>query len=151
MAHGCWSQGIVISTAYDTLGEEGLSFSVNECQVTTLFTNADLLHMVKKISVKCKGLKTIIYGPSLSGIKDEEIQESIKSMPDLDFYSIQELLDLGKNIHEPQLPKAKDLACIMYTSGSTGNPKGVMLTHGNIIAGVAGVNSVFFRKVYGFR
>lgn len=33
-------------------------------------------------------------------------------------------------------PSAEDLACIVYTSGTTGRPKGVMLTHANIVANV---------------
>jgi long-chain acyl-CoA synthetase len=35
-----------------------------------------------------------------------------------------------------------DLACFIYTSGTGGNPKGVMLTHGNIISNVAGAQAV---------
>ena len=35
-----------------------------------------------------------------------------------------------------------DLACFIYTSGTGGNPKGVMLTHGNILANVAGAHDV---------
>ncbi len=36
-------------------------------------------------------------------------------------------------------PKPDDLACLVYTSGTTGNPKGVMLTHRNIITNIQGV------------
>jgi long-chain acyl-CoA synthetase len=39
----------------------------------------------------------------------------------------------------PPAPKAEDLAAIVYTSGTTGKPKGVMLTHANVIANVKAV------------
>lgn len=44
--------------------------------------------------------------------------------------------------HMAQSPKADDLAAIVYTSGTTGKPKGVMLTHRNVMSNVKAVMSV---------
>ncbi len=55
-----------------------------------------------------------------------------------DVISFNALINLGKE-HKAKLPgrKLDDIASIIYTSGTTGQPKGVMLTHGNIISDVA--------------
>lgn len=52
---------------------------------------------------------------------------------------MKEVLQIGQDNAEGkeemgERPKKDDLFCIMYTSGSTGAPKGVLLTHGNMIA-----------------
>lgn len=140
IAHSCFTQNILITTAYDTLGEDGLQFSLNEGKVTTLFTQVDLFHVVKKVAFKVDTLKNVIY----TGVADEKELSAIKLVhPNLNFYSVEQVRQLGiGNPSLPNPPEPSDLACIMYTSGSTGNPKGVMLTHGNIVAAVAGAINV---------
>jgi long-chain acyl-CoA synthetase len=61
--------------------------------------------------------------------------------------SYQKLLSQGRSsLHPFSPPKPEDIATICYTSGTTGTPKGVVLTHGNLIANVAGssVEAEFF-------
>jgi long-chain acyl-CoA synthetase len=139
VAHSCFSQNIAITTAYDSLGEEGLAYGMNQADVSTLFTQVDLFSVVKKVSSKVESLKNVIY----TGVATEAELTSIKSaLPNLSFYSVEEVRQLGiANPSLPNPPTPSDIACIMYTSGSTGNPKGVMLTHANVVAAVAGAQS----------
>ncbi|KAI8923411.1 hypothetical protein BC831DRAFT_403765 [Entophlyctis helioformis] len=141
VAQGCYSQNMLITTAYDTLGEEGLSYSLNEGEVTTLFTQADLLPMVKKIGGLVPTLKNIIY----NGKASEEAVNAVKAAhPHLNLITLEDLRTLGaKNPVAPVPPSPEDLCCIMYTSGSTGTPKGVMLKHRNIVAAVASAERIY--------
>jgi long-chain acyl-CoA synthetase len=89
-------------------------------------------------------VKFVIYNDSTNmPIKDEEIASFRKSHSDLKIISFSELRALGEaNPVAPTPPKPSDVYCIMYTSGSTGPPKGVPISHEGIIAGIAGLHSV---------
>ncbi|KAJ3040367.1 long-chain fatty acid-CoA ligase [Rhizophlyctis rosea] len=139
-AHACFTQNMTITTAYDTLGQEGLTYSLNECEVSTVFTNDGLLSMIQKITKDVPTLKRVIY----DGKADQAVIDKLKSSHGhLEFYTLDEIRQLGKENPVPEVkPKAEDLCCIMYTSGSTGNPKGVMLTHSNVVASVAGARHI---------
>ncbi|RKO93451.1 hypothetical protein BDK51DRAFT_51537 [Blyttiomyces helicus] len=133
VAQASFTQNITITTAYDTLGEEGLSFSLNEGEVTTLFTNAELLPMLHKITSRVPSLKNVIYNGSAA----QKVLDDIRAaFPHLNIVTLQSVREDGiKNPADPVIPQPEDIGCIMYTSGSTGTPKGVVLTHANIIAG----------------
>ncbi|KAI8344331.1 hypothetical protein BC941DRAFT_408356 [Chlamydoabsidia padenii] len=143
-AHGLFTQNMTIVTAYETLGEDGLLHSMNETEVEAIFTTADLMPVVSRVASQCPTLKYVIY----TGEPNPELAAKIKSDQIQDVLTLDELIELGKKFpREPRRPEPEDLCCIMYTSGSTGNPKGVILSHKNIVAAIAGVDRLLERSV----
>lgn len=142
MAHACSRRSITFATAYDSLGVAGLEHSINEPEVVGVFTNANLLGTLAAIVSKTPSLKYVIY--------DDQAEESnIKKIrdlrPDIRIITYDELRQLGETKAHPIVrPDPSDIACIMYTSGSTGAPKGVLLSHGNLVSSVGGVRTLLF-------
>ncbi|CAO3618765.1 unnamed protein product [Cunninghamella blakesleeana] len=143
-AHGLFTQNMTIVTAYETLGEDGLLHSMNETEVEAIYTTSELLPLVSRVAPKCPSLKFIIY----SGEPKPDVAEKMKKDNVKEVLTLDELMDIGRRFkREPRKPEPEDLCCIMYTSGSTGNPKGVMLSHKNIVAAIAGCNTLLGRLV----
>ncbi|KAI7855814.1 hypothetical protein BDC45DRAFT_504797 [Circinella umbellata] len=138
-AHALFTQASTIVTAYDTLGEEGLLHSMNETEVEGIFTSGELLPTVAKVIDQCPSVKFVVY----NGEATDEVINKVKKGSVQNVVSFDELARIGKEHPcEPRKPQPEDLSCIMYTSGSTGNPKGVMLTHANIIAAIGACNKL---------
>ncbi|OAV90647.1 hypothetical protein, variant [Puccinia triticina 1-1 BBBD Race 1] len=140
MAHACSRRSITFATAYDSLGVDGLEHSVNEPEVVGIFTNANLLGTLAAIVTKTPTLKYVIYDETAEESALKKIQDA---RPDIRIITYDELRQLGETkAHEIVKPEPSDIACIMYTSGSTGAPKGVLLSHLNLISSVAGVRTL---------
>ncbi|KAM6493472.1 long-chain-fatty-acid-CoA-ligase [Amanita muscaria] len=143
IAHACGAISTTIATAYDTLGEDGLAHSLNEPDCAAIFTNAELLPTLVKVLPKTPTVRFVIY----DGKPSASILSSVKSVRDsIQVFSIEELRERGKPLSDDlfasRLPKPDKLACIMYTSGSTGAPKGVTITHSNLIASVGAIREL---------
>ncbi|KAJ3086731.1 long-chain fatty acid-CoA ligase, partial [Physocladia obscura] len=91
MALAASTQNITITTAYATLGEDGLAYSLEECEVSTIFTNAHLLPIVAKVVSSVKRLQNVIY----TGVASEEQLRLFKDIrSSLKIVSLDELLAL---------------------------------------------------------
>ncbi|XP_010280584.1 PREDICTED: long-chain-fatty-acid--CoA ligase 5 isoform X3 [Phaethon lepturus] len=121
---------------YDTLGPEAIIYIVNKADISIVICDKPekvqiLLENCEQEKSPC--LKTII----LMDLFDKELKDRGAKVG-VEILALQEVEELGRNnIREPVPPKPEDLCIVCFTSGTTGNPKGAMLTHQNVVANAA--------------
>ncbi|XP_050460499.1 fatty acid CoA ligase Acsl3 isoform X6 [Cataglyphis hispanica] len=128
-AHACFKQNFTVVTIYATLGDEAIAHGINETEVDTVITSHDLLPKFKRLLKMVPHVKTIIY------MEDQLKLTDTKGYKDeVRLISFSEVVKMGNESNmNGNSPKSDDTAIIMYTSGSTGIPKGVILSHKNIL------------------
>lgn len=134
MAHGACSQSMPIVTAYDTLGEEGLRYSMVATKAKAIFLDPHLLPTLANVLAVATEVQTVIWN-SQHQINPDHVEKLKASYPHITILNFEELAKMGEeNPVDLVPPTPEDLCCIMYTSGSTGTPKGVPVTHSAVIA-----------------
>ncbi|NXN21452.1 ACSL5 ligase, partial [Nycticryphes semicollaris] len=134
--YACYTYSMVAVPLYDTLGPEAIVYIVDKADISVVICDKPekaqiLLENCEK--EKTPGLKTVI----LMDLFDEELKDRGAKIG-VEILALQEIEELGRNnISEPVPPKPEDLCIVCFTSGTTGNPKGAMLTHQNVVANAA--------------
>ncbi|TKY74274.1 Long chain acyl-CoA synthetase 9 [Spatholobus suberectus] len=131
---GCFRRNLTVVTIYASLGEEALCHSLNETEVTTVICGRKELKSLVHISGQLDSVKRVIC------MDDDIPSDASSAQHGWTVTSFADVERLGREIPvEADLPLSADVAVIMYTSGSAGLPKGVMMTHGNVLATVSAV------------
>lgn len=132
----CNAHGIYCVPLYDTLGAGAIEFIICHAEVEIAFVEEKKIgELLKTFPASTKFLKTIV---SFGNVSLDE-RKAVESF-DLAIYSWDEFLVLGDNQHfDLPINKTTDISTIMYTSGTTGDPKGVLISNESIITLIAGV------------
>jgi long-chain acyl-CoA synthetase len=144
MSHACASQSIPIVTAYDSLGPEGLKHSMKQTGSKAIFLDPNLVGTLANVIEDVPGISHVIYNTEPeSKTLSEDLQKLKSKRSSLTVQSFDELQKAGADKPvDPVPPTPDDIACIMYTSGSTGPPKGVILKQRQVIGSLAGIQSI---------
>lgn len=138
---GCYTYSMVAVPLYDTLGAEAITYIINKAEISLVFCDNTEKAKLLLGNVE-KGDTPVLHTVVLMDAFDEDLVERGKKCG-VDVVSLKDMEDEGRNHHQkPKPPNPEDLAVVCFTSGTTGNPKGAMLSHKNVVS-----NSAAFLKV----
>lgn len=124
---GCLQTGAQTVPIYPTISEQDYEYILNHCEATYCFvSDEEVLRKLNLIKSNLNHLKEVYSFNEIEGCKNWK--ELLALGEDT---SNQDVVEDRKNNVKPE-----ELATIIYTSGTTGRPKGVMLSHNNIVSNV---------------
>ncbi|MGY8916986.1 MAG: AMP-dependent synthetase/ligase [Flavobacteriales bacterium] len=124
MDHAIMQAGGIDVPIYPTMTEADYKYILNHSEAKFVFvSNSDLFTKVHAVKDECPTLKGIFTFEDVSGA------DSWRKVLELGSDEVQAELDSRSAAVNPD-----DLATIIYTSGTTGLPKGVMLSHNNVVS-----------------
>ncbi len=136
------SLGAITVPGYTTSNEEEISYLLSHSETSIVFVNGKLLSLILNILPSLNKIKHVICIDDTNTSKFKKFN--------IGFYTFNELLNLGSKSDEKfkiierfvSKINENDVVSIIYTSGTSNKPKGVMLTHKSIISNIVGANEL---------
>jgi long-chain acyl-CoA synthetase len=136
----CTSQSLFSVSIYDTLGPDVTEYIINHASITIVCASLNHIPVLLKIKPRCPSLKVIISIDPIdagepAGFSKADLLRQMSADLGVRIVGFAEAEALGERSTLTMMPpKASDTVTINYTSGTTGNPKGVVLTHAASVA-----------------
>ncbi|KAK9909434.1 hypothetical protein WJX75_002244 [Coccomyxa subellipsoidea] len=135
----CVSYSIVTVPLYDTLGPDAVRYISNHAELRAVTCSIALLPVLLKELQACPSISLVVVFGLKKGQKLPRVAPGLKAR----VVTLEAVAAAGREhprAHIPPLPR--DTATLCYTSGTTGIPKGAILSHANLIADAAGSNTL---------
>ncbi len=128
---GCQFAGIIDVPIYTTLAERSIEYIINDSAARLIFVgDAAMYEVVRAIRPNCPSIEHVVVFSGES--PDDTISfERLKRLGSEMLAQDPEVIDRRSATIDPE-----SVATLIYTSGTTGEPKGVMLSHTNIVSNV---------------
>ncbi|XP_023659381.1 long-chain-fatty-acid--CoA ligase 6 isoform X1 [Paramormyrops kingsleyae] len=143
----CYTYSMVVVPLYDTLGPDAIRFIINTAEISIVICDKPEKAQVLLGNVERQetpGLKRILLMEPFDSLLVERGEKC-----GVQIQALTEVEALGMEHHRnPLPPQPEDLSIVCFTSGTTGNPKGVMLTHGNVVADFSGFLKVTDKVIF---
>ncbi|KAK8636126.1 hypothetical protein V6N13_004835 [Hibiscus sabdariffa] len=133
----CGAHSLVCVPLYDTLGPGAVNYIIDHAEVDFVFVQD--IKVKELLNPDCRSTQRLKATVCFTSLTEEDNAKA--SQMGIKTYSWTQFLHLGKeNPLEISPPRPFDICTIMYTSGTSGDPKGVVLTHEMMATFVYGVD-----------
>jgi len=128
------ADGITVP-AYTTYTEKDYKYLIEDCEPSVIIVSNNEIHnKLKKIIQEKDFIKKVITFDEISNAENKDKYLRFDSI-------ISNEINQNENLKNENL-KRNSTACIIYTSGTSGNPKGVILSHGGILNNLEGAQEI---------